>query len=132
MRLRHSASAIIFFYFDFNDREKQRHDDLIRSLILQLSTQSASVPEALKDLYSRHRDGQQMPPTERLVETLKEIIGDLDHVYIIIDALDECKERGELLLLLNNMTRWYEGKLRILATSRREKDIEDAFESLPI
>src|SRR5438046_9389388 len=95
MRHCQPASAVTFFYFDFNDGEKQRHDDLIRSLIVQLSTQSATTPQALRELYSHHGDGRQAPTTARLVETLKEIIGNFHQNYIVLGALDECARRHE-------------------------------------
>ncbi len=97
---------------------------------MQLSTQSTGTSKALNELYSCHRDGQQPPTTEKLIETLKEIIGNFHQTYIILDALDECAEREELLVLIKDMAEWNIRKLHIMATSRREKDIEEALESL--
>src|SRR4051794_2299950 len=130
MRHCQPASAVAFFYFDFNNEEKQRHGNLVRSLIVQLSAQSTRTSNALNGLYSCHQDGQQAPTAEKLVETLQEMICNSHQTYIILDALDECTEREELLVLIKDMAEWNLGKLHILATSRREKDIEDALESL--
>ncbi|PVH67796.1 ankyrin, partial [Cadophora sp. DSE1049] len=57
-------------------------------------------------------------------------LNEFGETFIILDALDECKEREELLLLLKNLTSWGAGNLRVLATSRRERDIEEALEPL--
>ena len=43
--------------------------------------------------------------------------------YIIIDALDECVEREDLLSLVRQIVDW-KGGVHLLATSRKEKDID--------
>jgi hypothetical protein len=125
-----SAVAVAYFYFDFNDAEKQRHEKLLRWLILQFSMQSVKTPEALNALFARSQDGQQQPTSDALALTLQHIIGDFHQTFIIIDALDECKEREELLGLIENIVNWKLEKLHVLATSRRERDIEEALEPL--
>lgn len=48
-------------------------------------------------------------------------------VYVLLDALDECTERGELMEFLDDvLIRKIEG-LHLLTTSRREREIEDGF-----
>ena len=54
-------------------------------------------------------------------------IGD---TYIILDALDECTEWAELLLDLGQMMDWKDANSHVLATSRREMDIEEALTSI--
>ncbi|KAL5325367.1 hypothetical protein ACEPPN_006492 [Leptodophora sp. 'Broadleaf-Isolate-01'] len=44
--------AIAYFYFDFNDTEKQKHDKFTRSLIEQLAWQSAKALACLELLFS--------------------------------------------------------------------------------
>ncbi|KAH6662712.1 ankyrin repeat-containing domain protein [Halenospora varia] len=58
------------------------------------------------------------------------MLGEFEETFIILDALDECKEREELLLLLESLNSWGIEKLHVLATSRRERDIEETLESL--
>jgi hypothetical protein len=124
--------AVAYFYFDFNDSEKQRHENLIRSLIIQLCTQSEKTPESLDALFARSQDEQQQPTTDALTLTLQYILGNFQQTFIILDALDECKERVELLGLIEEIVNWKLDKLHILATSRRERDIEESLESLII
>lgn len=54
----------------------------------------------------------------------------LEDTYIILDALDECAERDELLTDLEEVASWEDANLHVLATSRREKDIEEALTPL--
>jgi hypothetical protein len=65
-----------------------------------------------------------------LMATLQQILGSFQHTYIVLDALDECTERDGLLKLINDIVGWKLGSLHILATSRKERDIEDSLECL--
>ena len=121
----HPSFAIAYFYFDFGDTEKQRSDSLICSLITQLSAQTSSCPDALKALYSHNLNGERKSNMEGLMVTLKHIIGGFEHVYVILDALDECRDQEQLLVLVEEIVNWKIGKLHILATSRVERDIAD-------
>jgi hypothetical protein len=118
------------FYFDFNNAEKQRHENLIRSLIIQLSMQSKNTLEALNALFARSQDGKQQPTTEGLALTLQHMLRGFHQTFITLDALDKCKEREELLGLIESIVDGKFEMLHILATSRREKDIEETLTPL--
>jgi hypothetical protein len=122
--------AIIYFYFDFNDSKKQRYENLIRSMITQLSMQSTNTPEALNTIYCRCQEGRQQPTIADLVLTFQYMLRDFHQAFIILDALDECTEREELLGLINEIVDWKLGKLHIFATSREENDIEETLTPL--
>ena len=62
--------------------------------------------------------------------TLQDILGGFPQVFIILDALDECKEREELLGIIEGIINWKLKKLHILATSRMEREIEETLEPL--
>ena len=51
-------------------------------------------------------------------------------VFIILDALDECTEREELMKLIDSIIGWKIEKLHLLATSRRETGITEILEPL--
>ena len=53
-----------------------------------------------------------------------------DEVFIILDALDECREREDLITDIEGMAAWDTPKLRLLVTSRRERDIEESLSLL--
>jgi hypothetical protein len=50
-------------------------------------------------------------------------------VFLLIDALDECNERDELLSTLNLIAGWRLG-MHILVTSRRESDIVETLSQI--
>ena len=120
-----SSRAAAYFYFDFNDDQKQSYEKMIRSLITHLSVRSASTPQALESLYSSKMNGNQQPTTNELLTTLRQIIQGFKETFVILDALDECKDRQELLAGIEEMVRWKTGKLHMLVTSRKENDIEE-------
>jgi len=121
------SSVLAYFYFDFSDTQLQQSESLIRSLITQVSSHYSTCPDLLVTLYSQHLDGQRQPTTKGLMSTLKAMLKGkgFQHVYVIMDALDECEDREQLLLLIQEITEWKLGTMHILATSRKERDIED-------
>jgi hypothetical protein len=122
--------AIAFFYFDFRDRGKQSHEHLLRSLVTQFSVQCPSTPEALERLYSSSQDGRWQPAVHALVITLENIIGSFQQAYIVVDALDECTDREELLGLIEAIVNWKIDTLHILVTSRKEQEINECLKGL--
>jgi hypothetical protein len=120
---------LAYFFFDGRDSqsELQRHDKLIRSLISQFSHQRGGIPTELADLYKRCGDHQQ-PSVNQLQNTLQDILDGFSHAYIVIDALDECVDRGKTLNWVHSLVadRKVEN-LHIVVTSRLERDIEEAF-----
>ncbi|KAL8699990.1 MAG: hypothetical protein Q9201_005685 [Fulgogasparrea decipioides] len=123
-------SVVLYFYFDFNDIEKQEQEKMVRSLNVQLASQCASTSHALENLYSSCSDGQRQPTCDMLLESLHQMMRGLKETYIILDALDECLKGDELMTSIEELTSWKDASLHILATSRREKDIEEWMEPL--
>jgi ankyrin repeat domain-containing protein 50 len=118
-------TGIAFFFFTFNDENKQDISALLRSLVLQLSTQSDESTD-LARLYDRFRDTT--PPDEVLRDCLRRIIGTFQDVYMFIDALDESprdKHREAVLEFLTDIRAWQEPRLHLLVTSRDEIDIRN-------
>ena len=121
--------AVVYFYFDFNDSEKQETEKMIRSLLSQLGRQR-STAQSIRSLYSGCKDGGRSPTCNELLAALQGMVRDFDGVFIVLDALDECKEREKLLKSILELAGWRIGKLHTLVTSRRERDIEDMLDSL--
>lgn len=75
-------------------------------------------------------NGERQPTSDTLLITLRQMIQEFDETFVILDALDECKERQNLLEDIDEIIAWKIGKLHILATSRRENDIIESLEPL--
>jgi hypothetical protein len=86
---------------------------MIRSLIVQLSTQSKVVPHELQSLHSSGAGGSQRPSIEALMKILRGLIDNFDKTFIVLDALDECKERVGLLECIDELVSWKIDKICI-------------------
>ncbi|THH11184.1 hypothetical protein EW146_g8129 [Bondarzewia mesenterica] len=121
--------AVAFFYFDFADPEKQRHQSLLSSLVTQFSSVCINSPLALERLYAESQKGRQRPTVAGLTATLRDILGLFRHAYVVLDAVDECTERERLLPFVEMLVGLKLANLHIMATSRPEMDIVKSFES---
>jgi len=130
---------MMYFYFDFRDANKQRLNDLIPSLITQLSAHSDPRGDVLSRLYLAHDSGQKQPSDTVLAQCLKEMLAlpDQPPMYLIIDALDESLDssgipspRERVLLLLKDLVDLRLPNLHICVTSRPEIDIRRVIEPL--
>jgi ankyrin repeat domain-containing protein 50 len=119
------SSAFAYFFFDGKNGQKgsQTVESLIRSLIRQFSTAYGGVPAVLAKLYHSCHDGGAQPSEKSLQATLFLILEAFNDVYIVLDALDECTERKDVLKWIQQTTCWRKGKLHLLATSRPEEEI---------
>jgi hypothetical protein len=128
--LRHSRSnpriGIAYFFFTFNDDSKQDASAMLRALVLQLSTQLKNNHALLSRLHSRYSNST--PPNQDLEDCMHQLVQAFEHVYIILDALDESprnKHRRGVLEALVTIQEWSEPGLHLLVTSREETDIRD-------
>ncbi|KAA6409051.1 MAG: vegetative incompatibility het-e-1 [Lasallia pustulata] len=125
-----SEIAVAYFYFDFNDVEKQKSDKMIRSLITQLSRQSKKKLNKLEALFASCNNGGRQPDVEGLLTVLKEVVEGFDETYIVLDALDECSDREELLECIEEIQGWKLRQFHMLVTSRWLIDIKESLEPL--
>lgn len=117
----------LYFFFDFNDGDKQTFEKMIRALINQLCYQREENLPQLDRLYSSCNDGRQQPTCQLLRETFLRTIEQIKEIWLVLDALDECskEERGKLLSWIKEILANSErGNVHLLVTSRQEKDIE--------
>jgi hypothetical protein len=117
-----------YFFFDFSDVQKQSPENMLRSLLCQFSQRSTVTPPSLNALFISCDKGQWQPSVYLLLETLRLMIQKLPLAYIVLDALDECAGREELMSMLETIAGWQLQNLHLLVTSRREHDIESSLE----
>jgi hypothetical protein len=115
-----------YFYFDFNDTQKQDAELMLRSLLCQLLQRSVMIPKGADALISSCENGQRQPSLHVLLEIIPQVIQQFTHVYIVLDALDECTQRQELMGMLGSVDGWQLNMVHLLMTSRKERDIESS------
>jgi hypothetical protein len=128
-----------YFYFDFRDVDKQKLQNLLPSLLTQLSARSDPCHDLLSQLYCTHDRGERKPSDRAMVECLKEMlsVGAQEPTFIILDALDECpiassipSPREEVLELVDELVNLHLPNVHICVTSRPEHDIRVVLECL--
>jgi Cdc6-like AAA superfamily ATPase len=115
-----------YFYFDFNDERKQDPELMLRSLLRQLLQRSDTIPEGVDALFSSSEKLEQQPPLHAVMEMTRQMLQEFKHAYVVVDALDECTQRSELLNMLETVAGWQLQNLHMLTTSRKERDIESS------
>jgi ankyrin repeat domain-containing protein 50 len=85
--------------------------------------QEAAVVEAARAV---HRGDYQKPTIRGLATTVRSMIDAFENCYIIINALDECPEREDLLAWIDEILSWNSSKIHLLVTSRELPDIEES------
>ncbi|MCJ1345324.1 hypothetical protein MMC31_003531, partial [Peltigera leucophlebia] len=121
--------AIAYFYFDFNEPGKQNATNFVSTLIAQLCSHLAELPEELTKLYKTCNNGTHEAVLYSLQTVLFAVAKNFDTVFIVADALDECpidgKLREELLDLIKDMSTQSSSNVHLLVTSRAEQDISE-------
>ena len=122
--------AAAYFYFDPRDISKQGHENMIRSLLTQLSLQRGSISQVMKTLYGSCKDGTQQPTIKVLTETLHLVAQEFQQTFVILDGLDECNDRQDLLQTIERIHEWKLESLHLFVVSRKEMDIEYTLDAL--
>ncbi|SCO84738.1 uncharacterized protein FRV6_08865 [Fusarium oxysporum] len=121
--LRIDTYTTLAFFFDFNDPKKQKLEDLLRSLAVQLYYTGNDAARRLDSLFTSHDGGRRQPDTNALSACVDAMIQIAGKVFIIIDALDECIAREELLQWLKHLA---SRKAQLIVTGRPEVEFQSA------
>jgi hypothetical protein len=128
-----------YFYFDFRDVDKQKLQNLLPSLLTQLSARSDLCHNILSQLYCTHDRGERKPSDRAMVECLKQMLSleAQGPAFIVLDALDECpitssipSPREEVLEFVDELVSLHLPNVHICVTSRPEHDIRVVLECL--
>ncbi|CAI7596968.1 unnamed protein product [Penicillium viridicatum] len=120
--------GIAYIYCNFNRQDEQKAQDLLLSLLKQLSQKKASVPDAVKDLYKRYKTTSTRPRFDEISKALHSVISTYSGVFIVIDALDECEYTCRTRVLDEIVKIHASAGANVLATSR-PTEINDLFRS---
>jgi hypothetical protein len=91
-RFQNDASiGIAYLYCNFRQQGEQRVEDLLASLLKQLSQEQSCLPDSVKALYDHHKYKRTRPSLEEILRVLQSVAAIYSTVFIIVDALDECQ-----------------------------------------
>ncbi|KAF8454887.1 hypothetical protein BGX38DRAFT_1267506 [Terfezia claveryi] len=123
--------ALAYCYCDFTENAASVPLNIIRTLLVQLLGEwNADCDEQFPDLFSMLRLGQGPPASiQALVELTERCLGlGSGEAFIVIDALDECTNRVDLLEYLCAIIP--DKRIHMLVTGRHEQDIIEKFGTL--
>jgi hypothetical protein len=110
------------FYCNGSSTSKSDPRTILGSVLRQLYIQSdiRSVRRHFKEIFQLQRDNGQ-PFLDIVLFTAKKLSESLHTVYCIIDGVDECEQYD---VLLKKLLGFASGRIKVLVTSRRLREIE--------
>ena len=125
-----SSIGVAFICSDFSHKIEQNIEDLLASLLKQL-TKSESALNIVKLLYDRHKGMGTRPLYTEILGSLQSVAGEYSRILVVIDALDELQAsngcRAKFLEALSSIQG--ASNESVFATSRKLPDITKRFET---
>ncbi|KXJ85091.1 hypothetical protein Micbo1qcDRAFT_198942 [Microdochium bolleyi] len=123
------STAICYIYCNFRRTGEQKLNDLLGSLLRQLTQGQIPFPRSVLELYERHKDRRTRPSIEEIRTTLHSVTASCSRVFVVVDALDECDvsnscRQAFISELLHLQT---QSMVNLLATSRFIPEITERF-----
>jgi Cdc6-like AAA superfamily ATPase len=130
-RFQHDANiTVAHLYCNFNRQNEQTYENLLASLLKQLTQGKPSLPESVKLLYAQYKSRNTRPSVDEISKTLQSVGAEYSQVFIVVDALDECKvnngcQRKLISYIFDLQTKY---RVNFFATSRNIPEIMKRFE----
>ncbi|KAF6785045.1 hypothetical protein CSOJ01_15658 [Colletotrichum sojae] len=119
------AHLTLRFFFDFNDTRKQKLEDLLRSLAFQLYHASAEAAKRLDNLFTSSDKGRRQPDVSALSACVDSMLQSSPKVAVILDALDECTTRRELISWIGGLSSSSNtSSIKLIVTGRPEAEFQ--------
>jgi ankyrin repeat domain-containing protein 50 len=118
------------FYFTFSDNQKQSYESLLRSLVAQLGWKEPALSMLLEACQKPNASISGFDGLERI---LLACVESYDELFVLLDALDECPEDGEvrqsMLEGLERIAR-QAPNVRMFVTSREVTEVRESMQIL--
>jgi hypothetical protein len=129
-RYRNNATVgIAYVYCNFQQKDDQKAQGLLASLLKQLSQEQPSLPESVKALYDHCKEKRIEPSLDEISRSLQSVAAMYSRVFIIVDALDECQvsDNCRSIFLLEIFNLQVKCGTNVFATSRFIPEITEKF-----
>lgn len=111
--------GVAVLYCNYQQQSAQASHDLLASLLSQLSLEQDIVPPSIRCLHDRFRKRKTQPSPRDIFEELRSTISGYSTVFVVIDALDECKDDATRKDLLDKTLQLQQiADVRLMLTSR--------------
>ncbi|THU88250.1 hypothetical protein K435DRAFT_842241 [Dendrothele bispora CBS 962.96] len=125
--LQNQGHQVFYYYFDSlgSGHSKVTYKGVLASLLVKLGMHNNYDQSLLKTLYQNYSQGTSKVPDDIMLDTVLELMNKCPgDTYIILDAMDECKESKKVMKLIQQLL---EVKKTYVAVSSRfpvDKDLE--------
>ena len=130
VQLSGNDSIVLYYFCDYKDPKTQSTRKVIETLLADLCRQSSKALAFMADLSRRYREVRSSCSFVDLFEAFLKCLAMENRIFAVVDALDECNDRVELIARLLSATRTVPS-LGLLMTSREEHDIQESMEGVP-
>ncbi|SCV30566.1 related to ankyrin repeat [Fusarium fujikuroi] len=86
-----NSIGLAFIFCNFRRHHEQTLEDLLATLLKQLTQQQSPIPSSVRHLYKSCKKKGRRPSVEELSTALQFVSGLFTRTFLIIDALDECQ-----------------------------------------
>ena len=115
-----------YFFYSFNDPSRRKAITAIRSLALQLLTQSDTIPDSVLRLYETEVANRTFTLRDHhtIALVLQALLKQSSRIHVILDGLDECYDRSLMRdIFVQLMSAETYGLVKWFFTSRNEPDL---------
>lgn len=122
--------GLAFVYYKYQNRAGQGLKNIVPALVKQLCRMKQVLPKEVKELFHQYTRQDEFPSQAKLQAQLVEVSESFDQVYIVIDALDECRDQDMVFPLIAALVEKCSSRIKICVTSRREQYLFHSFARL--
>lgn len=130
-QLLHSAQnseyGVAYIYCNYKSQSDQDTSSMLAAFLKQLVQGRPSTLGSVERLHQKHANRGTKPSLDDIYSALRDVFALYPHVYIVVDALDECQNEKRRQLIARLLDLQKEADVRLMATSRSIPDIEEAF-----
>ncbi|KAF2786670.1 hypothetical protein K505DRAFT_259399 [Melanomma pulvis-pyrius CBS 109.77] len=128
--VQNSSYGVAYVYCNYQTQYQQDVLSMLAAILKQLVQGRTLSVKPVETLYQIHANKGTRLSLREIFDALQDVIIHYPFVYIVIDALDECRRgngiRSEFLARLRDLQAV--GDIRLMVTSRFIPDIEDEFD----
>jgi hypothetical protein len=120
--------AVAYFYCGYTQSESRRAKNVVGSLVAQLCAQLPCPEDLLRAFKESKLPARTNHPSLAVLQNALESFSVSSRIVILLDALDECEERDDLLTFLQKLVS-EKSNISILVTCREDAVSNEALRS---
>jgi hypothetical protein len=127
-----SSIVVAYLYCNFKKQNEQEAQALLVNLLKQLAEGKSPLPESIQALHDQYKSKKHQPSIDDITTALQLVVAEYSRVFILVDALDECRAQGDCRdTLLSRIFGLQKHGVNFFATSRDMSQITKKFQQSP-